>query len=100
MLRAWPKSARQSAAPTNLGQGDIKDVLALLSAMEYVRESDGTFSASIPVLTERDRPMLRERRVLGRQAMVTWMDERHEQLSTDLVDLTPRRYGLTLSHSF
>jgi hypothetical protein len=99
-LRDGPKRAEQLAASTNLGQADVKDVLALLSALEYVRESDGTFTASIPVLTERDRPMVGELRVLGRQAMVTWMDERYQQLSTALGDLTPCRYGVPLSHSF
>jgi hypothetical protein len=65
-----------------------------------VIESDGTCTASIPALTERDRSMARELRVLGRQARMTWMDERYEQLSTDLVGLTLRGHGVTLSHNF
>lgn len=99
-LRDGPKSLAQLAASTNLVQADVKDVLGLLVALEYVRESDGAFTAVIPVLTERDRPMVSELRRLGRRAMTRWMDERHQALSADLEDLTPRRYGVPLSRSF
>ena len=44
--------------------------------------------------------MVKALRVLGRHAMVRWMDERCRQLSTDLADPTPRRYGVPFSNSF
>lgn len=99
-LRDGPRSLAQLATAASLGQADVEDLLGLLVALEYVKESDRAYTAVIPVLTERDRTMVRELRVLGRQAMVKWMDERYQQLSADLADLTPRRYGVPLAKSF
>jgi DNA-binding MarR family transcriptional regulator len=99
-LRDEPRSVAQLAAATGFGQGDAKDAVDLLVALEYVTESDGVYTAVIPVLTERDRQMVRELRILGRQAMVKWFDERYQRLCAELEDLTPRRYGVPLSNSF
>jgi len=99
-LRDGPRSVTQLAAATGLGQADVKDVLDLLVALEYVTESDTTYTAVIPVLTERDRAMVRELRLLGRQVMVKWLDEQYQLLCADLEDLTPRRYGVPLANSF
>jgi DNA-binding MarR family transcriptional regulator len=99
-LRDGPRSTTQLAAATGSGQDDVKDVLDLLVALEYVTESDGAYTAVIPLLTERDRPLVRELRLLGRQAMVKWFDERYQTLCDALADLTPRRYGVPLSNSF
>ena len=71
-----------------------------LVALEYLTESDGVYTAVIPVLTERDRQMVKQLRILGRQAMVKWFDERYRPLCAELDDLTPRRYGVPLSNSF
>lgn len=99
-LRDGAKSVGQLAATTGFREGDVRDVLALLVALEYVTESDGTYGAVIPVLTERDRPMVRQLRVLGQEVMLDWFAERYKPLSEELGGLTPQRYGVPLSNSF
>jgi DNA-binding MarR family transcriptional regulator len=100
VLRDGAKSASQLAAITGFGGEDVQDVLDLLVALDYVTESDGTYGAVIPVLTERDRPMVRQLRLLGRQVMREWFAARYEALGEELGDLTPRRFGVPLSNSF
>jgi hypothetical protein len=99
-LRDGPKTTTQLAAATGFGQDDVQDVLALLLALEYVSESEGVYGPMIPVLTERDRPMVSELRLLGRQVMLDWLAERYESLSDELATLTPRRYSIPLSSCF
>jgi DNA-binding MarR family transcriptional regulator len=99
-LRDGPKNADELVSATGSRQVDVKDVLDLLLALEYVTESKGVYTAVIPVLTERDRPMVRELRLLGREAIAKWFEERYEPLRSALADLTPQRYGVPLSSSF
>jgi hypothetical protein len=99
-LRDGARDADQLAATTGLAQADVKDVLELLAALEYVTGSQGVYTAVVPVLTERDRPMVAELRRLGRQATVKWFDERYPSLRAELAALTPGRFGVPLSHSF
>lgn len=86
-----PDASRTSFATTSSTEADTKDVLELLVALQYVKNVNDVYTAIIPVLTERDRSMVRELRVLGRQAFMMWFDERYEPLCAQLADITPRR---------
>jgi len=99
-LRDGPKDLAGLAASAGVEQQPLKDMLALLASLDYVAESAGRYEARITVLDERDRGMVRQVRQLGRQAMQRWADERHAALASELDVLTPRKYGVPLSHSF
>ena len=99
-LRDGPKDLAGLAAAAGVEQEPLKDMLALLASLDYVAESAGRYEARITVLDERDRGMVRQVRQLGRQAMQRWADERHAALASELDALTPRKYGVPLSHSF
>lgn len=99
-LRDGPKDLAGLAAAVGVEQQPLEDTLALLVSLDYVAESAGRYEARITVLDERDRGMVRQLRQLGRQAMERWADERYATLASELDALTPRRYGVPLSHSF
>jgi hypothetical protein len=99
-LRDGPKDLAGLAAAVGVEQQSLKDMLALLVSLDYVAESAGRYEARITVLDERDRGMVRQLRQLGRQAMARWADERYPALASELDALTPRKYGVPLSHSF
>jgi hypothetical protein len=99
-LRDGPKDLAGLAAAVGTEQQPLKDVLALLVSLDYVAESAGRYEARITVLDERDRGMVRQLRQLGRQAMERWANERYAALASELEALTPRKYGVPLSHSF
>jgi nucleotidyltransferase/DNA polymerase involved in DNA repair len=99
-LRDGPKDLARLAAAAGVEQQPLKDMLALLASLDYVAESAGRYEARITVLDERDRGMVRQLRQLGRQVMQRWADERYATLASELDALTPRRYGVPLSHSF
>jgi hypothetical protein len=99
-LRDGPKDLAGLAAAAGVEQGPLKDMLALLASLDYVAESAGRYEARITVIDERDRGMVRQLRQLGRQAMERWADERYAALAPELEALTPRKYGVPLSHSF
>jgi hypothetical protein len=98
-LRDGPKDLAGLAA-AGVEQAPLKDMLALLASLDYVAESAGRYEARITVLDERDRGMVRQVRQLGRQAMERWADDRYAALASELDALTPRKYGVPLSHSF
>jgi hypothetical protein len=99
-LRDGPKDLAGLAAAAGVEQQPLKDMLALLASLDYVAESAGRYEARITVLDERDRGMVRQLRQLGRRAMERWADERYAPLASELAALTPRKYGVPLSHSF
>lgn len=99
-LRDGRKSLHELATATDLSEAEARVVLDLLLTLEYASESKGSYQAMIPVLTERDRSLVREVRRLGRELMAEWLDERHERLHERLSGLTPQRYGVPVSHSF
>ena len=99
-LRDGPKDLAGLAAAGGVEQGPLKDMLALLLSLDYVAESAGRYEARITLLDERDRGMVRQVRQLGREAMERWAGERHAALASELDALTPRKYGVPLSHSF
>jgi hypothetical protein len=99
-LRDGGRSLRQLAEATGIAEADAQLVLDLLLALEYVTEAAGLYQAVIPVLTERDRPMVRQIRLLGQNLMAEWFDDRYDALCDRLSELTPHRYGVPISDSF
>jgi hypothetical protein len=99
-LREGGKTLPELADATGMAEAEAQPVLELLLVLEYVAESDGVYRALIPVLTERDRPMVGRLRLIGRRLMAEWLDDRYDALSDRLSRLTPHRYGVPISHSF
>lgn len=99
-LRDGDKDRSHLAAVAGLADEDADAVLKFLMQLNYV-STDGTrYRAIIPVLTQRDAPMVEDLRRLGRDVMVQWLAKRHEALQQQLADLTPLRNGVPLADGF
>jgi DNA-binding MarR family transcriptional regulator len=99
-LREGAKNAKQLAEVTGFSRDDVKDILELLVELDYVVASDSLYRSLVPILTEKDRPMVRRLRSLGYQVMMKWYDERYTQVCEELATLTPRRFNVPLANSF
>jgi len=99
-LREGAKSAEQLAEVTGFSRDDVKDILELLVELDYVVASNGLYRSLVPILTEKDRPMVQRLRSLGYQVMMKWYDERYTQVCKELATLTPRRFNVPLANSF
>jgi len=99
-LREGAKNAEQLAEVTGFNRDDVKDILELLVELDYMVASDGLYRSLVPILTEKDRPMVRRLRSLGYQVMMKWYDERYIQVCEELATLTPRRFNVPLANSF
>jgi len=99
-LRDGDKTDKQLAEAANLTGEETAKLLGLLSRLSYVRNADGLYRAIIPVLDERDAPMVRELRILGRKVMIKWLEEGYKRLTVELGDLSSVRYGVPLSEGF
>ena len=99
-LRDGDKTDKQLAEAAGLTDEETEKLLELLLHLYYVSKMDGRYRAIIPVLDERDAPMVKELRVLGREVMTKWLEERYKGLTDELSDLTPVSYGVPLSEDF
>ncbi|MCX6568080.1 MAG: hypothetical protein NT147_03385 [Candidatus Aminicenantes bacterium] len=99
-LRESEKTLGQLALASNITEVETKKILDLLLELNYVSVVDNHYQAIIPVLDESDSPMVKELRRLGQDVMVKWFDDHYTDLSQQLNNLTPVRYGMPLSESF
>ena len=99
-LRDGDKTDKQLAEAAGLTDRETAKLLGLLLHLNYVHHVDGRYRAIIPVLDDRDAPMVKELRVLGREAIANWLEERYKGLTGELRDLSPVRYGVPLSEGF
>jgi hypothetical protein len=75
-------------------------ILGLLTATGYLRVSDHRYSAGVPVLTDRDKPMVDAALKLNREIMTTWLRENYPSMEKELSSLSPMRNGLPFSLAF
>jgi len=99
-LREGAKSAEQIAEVTGFSRDDVKDILELLVELDYIAISDGLYRSLVPIVTEKDRFMVRQLRFIGQQVMLKWYDERYPLICKELATLTPRRFNVPLANSF
>lgn len=72
-----------------------RQILELLTALNYVSLSGGRYQAAIPVFTaERDGEMLREFRALGRAVMLDWLKKNYATSERQLGSLAALRAGV------
>lgn len=69
-LRDSDKNREQLAAAAGVTEEEAEKLLALLVQLNYISLVDDRYRAIIPVLTERDAPMVKKLRRLGQEVMV------------------------------
>lgn len=81
-------------------EGRRKAILRLLTAIGYLQEVDRRYVAGVPVLTERDKPIVEATLKLSRKIMADWLQENYPSMKNDLSGLSPMRNGLPFSLLF
>jgi hypothetical protein len=75
-------------------------ILRLLTAIGYLREADHRYLVGVPVLTERDKPLVEATLKLSREIMADWLKRNYPSMKDDFSGLSPMRNGLPFSLAF
>jgi hypothetical protein len=73
--------------------------MPVLLKLGFVREADG-HQAAVPVLSNRDRKMVRELLRIGRESLNVWFDMHFRDLRFELAGMAPDRAGVPFSETF
>ena len=77
-----------------------KAILGLLIATGYLRLTDHRYSVGVPVLTDRDKPLVDAALRLSREIMIEWLRDNYPPMEKELTGLSPMRNGLPFSLAF
>ncbi len=99
-LRDGDKNLKELAAAASITETEAQAVLNLLRELHFVSVSAGRYAATVPVLTENDRAVVKELRQLGRNVMTKWLEGRYPEVSRQLAVLSPVRGGMPLARNF
>lgn len=83
-----------------LPEGRRKAILRLLMAIGYLREVDHRYLVGVPVLTERDKPLVEATLKLSREIMKDWLERSYPSMKNDFSGLSPMRNRLPFSLAF
>jgi hypothetical protein len=77
-----------------------KAIMRLLMAIGYVQEKDRSYSVGVPVLTQRDKPLVDATLKLSRQIMTDWLQRNYPTMKDELSGLSPMRSGVPFALAF
>jgi len=77
-----------------------KSVVALLTAIGYLRETDHHYSVGVPILLDRDKPMVDAALTLSRRVLTEWLRANYSLMEKKLAGLSPMRNGLPFTLVF
>ena len=83
-----------------ISEDRLKATLQLLTATGYLREVDHRYVAGVPVLTERDKPLVEATLKLSRAIITEWLRRNYEPMKRELAGLSPMRNGVPFSLAF
>lgn len=83
-----------------LPEGRRIAILRLLTAIGYLRDTDHRYVVGVPVLTERDKPLVDATLKLSRDIMTDWLRQNYPPVKNELLELSPMRNGLPFSLVF
>jgi hypothetical protein len=69
-------------------------------AIGYVQEKDRSYSVGVPVLTQRDKPLVDATLKLSRQIMTDWLQRNYPTMKDELSGLSPMRSGAPFALAF
>ena len=99
-LRDGPRAAEELAKTAGFDESETQHALALLAEVDYIRKEDGRYTATIPVLTARDKLMMDDVLRISRQIFSDWLAANYEPIREDLAGITPLRYGVPYDEVF
>jgi hypothetical protein len=102
VMNAVANGADTDAAVAELAipEGRRKAIMRLLIAVGYVRDSDHHYSVGVPVVTQRDKPLVDATLKLSREVMTDWLRRNYPAMKDELSGLSPMRNGVPFALAF
>lgn len=99
-LRNGKRSEEALRDATGLESEQLKDLLAILEGLEYVRKVTDGYAVIIPVFSSADLQFIHSLIMLSREMLTSWLKQNFERLKSQLSDLSAYKYGQPLEPTF
>jgi hypothetical protein len=99
-LREQPLSKDELAKAVSMPYKTVEDWLRLLSRIAYIDSTGDRYQPSIPVLTPRDRKLVRQLGSMGHEILTSWLTSNYDSLKNELSTLSPTGHGVPFAESF
>ncbi len=99
-LRNGKRSEEALRDTTGLESEQLKDLLAILEGLEYIRKATDGYEAIIPVFSSADQQFIHSLIMLSRSMLTSWLKQNFKQIEADLSNLSAYKYGQPLEPTF
>jgi len=99
-LREGPRTSATLAKVMETNVSLVEDLLNALKGMGWVASQGEEYSLRIPVLTQRDKPMVAGLLRIGHEVMQSWLAANYEPFRTALQKITPVRQRVPYQQTF
>lgn len=99
-LRNGKRSEEALRDATGFEPEQLKDLLAILEGLEYVRKVTDGYEAIIPVFSSADQQYIHSLIMLSRDMLTSWLKQNFKQIEVDLSNLSAYKYGQPLEATF
>jgi len=99
-LADGPQPMSELSRHLNYSGDRLNATISLLLAAGYIERDGLNYRLRVPILTERDRPMVNDFLTFGRALLRTWLTRNYELIKRELAALSPMRNGLPFTLAF
>ncbi len=99
-LREGPRTSAALAKSAETNVSTAEDLLNDLEGMGWVAHQGEEYSARIPVLTQRDKPMVAGLMRIAHQVMQSWLEANYASFRTAVQEITPVRQRVPYQQTF
>jgi len=99
-LRNGKKNEGELQEATSIEPNQLKDLLAILEGLEYIRKVSDSYEAMIPVFSPADTKFIHSLIMMSREMLTSWLKQNFGRLKAQLSDLSAYKYGQPLEATF
>lgn len=99
-LRRGPRTRVFLAKTAQISVSEAEALLNAMEAVSWVTHRGELYRASIPVLTQADKPMVAGLLRIGHQVMETWLAANYEPFRSAVRDITPVQQSVPYQQTF
>ncbi len=98
--RNGKKNEGELREATRIEPNQLKDLLAILEGLEYIRKVSDSYEVMIPVFSPADTEFIHSLIMMSREMLTSWLKQNFGRLKAQLSDLSAYKYGQPLEASF
>lgn len=99
-LRDGPRTSIALAKAAESTATQVADVLTALEGMGWVSRHGEEYGANIPVLTQKDKAMVKALLRIGHDVMESWLAANYQPFRDSIREITPVRQGVPYEQTF